>query len=143
MKIVVIEAGKKAKVVETENEKVSIKQIRELVGAFTVCYSRRKIGGKYYDLWHDEEAELGEYQKVISGILNGTSNEVIVGNMVILKRSETALDDEDVEEIFKPNHLVDNDSLMAFAGKDPRDDYYLGETTIIKAHSQWLVYEGM
>ena len=151
MKFILIKAGAKAEVVELQGDKIDYLKMKELLEIDSpVTCVERKIGNEYYDLWLDDEGLLKpEKDRIVTGFLQFGGQELLVGNMLILKHDEegnsVGLTDEDLENVFKPYHMINMDEFREYEGKDTNQDeifrgYFDGGTCTIKAHSNWLLY---
>lgn len=155
MKFVLIKAGGKAEVIELiDQSTIDYKQMKKFLEIDSpVTVVERCIGGKYFDLWVDDEGLFKE-ERIITGIFvnhrKGTAGEeLLCGNMLILKHdnegNSVGLTDEEIKEVTAPYNIIDMDKLRTFANQDINEDQvfdnYIGfGECIIKAHSQFLRY---
>lgn len=153
MKFIRLNAGGKAEVIELADRRtIDYMTMKEYLGIDSpVTVVERKIGDKYYDFWLDDEGLLKpENERIVAGVLVDDATEFLVGNMLILKHdregNSIGLTSKEIENILRPEHIVDMDSFNQFRGKGKDEDYVIygyfdGGRCTIKAHSNWLIYQ--
>lgn len=126
IKMVLIKAGE-AKRIEMKKAP-GYKEIKKLLGIESpVDVQERKIGGKLYDVWLDDEGLLHGEKHSISGITtfsgSGKVCEFMVGNLLIANHDEegnvSSLSDDDVKNV------LGKVNIMAF-DCDTEIDYACG-----------------
>lgn len=150
MKFIKINAGGKAEVIELPNKrKINLATMKHYLGFDSpVTVVERKIGNHFYDLWVDDEGLLkSSEERIVSGVcVNG--NEVLVGNMLILKHDNAGnsigLTDKEIKDILMPTHITNTKDYCEFLGEKKQDvrihGYFDDGYVVLKADAEWLMY---
>lgn len=120
MKVILCKPDSEPKVVEfASKRKLDYKDLKNLLGIESpITVAERKISGKYYDLWLDDEGLL-KGEKTITGYCRNCE-EALVGNIVIANRDDkgntVGLTDEDIARIFDKKELsfLENSEFIRF-----------------------------
>lgn len=97
-------------VMNNEIKEVNIKQsdinmYHELIGCRCFDIASRQIGGKYFDIFCDDEGLLQDPQPPISAYDTERNEPMLVGNLIIanhdMEGNTTSLSDDDIEHIKK------------------------------------------
>ncbi len=121
MKVILCKPNTKPEVVELpkKHNYKDIKRLLEIDSPLT-CVSRKITeNGQYYDFWCDDEGLFPEKKYMSAMCKNGC--ELLCGNVLIAKHDNEGnligLKKEEIEEILKEEHWVENEDFIKFQGR--------------------------